>query len=208
MKKNLFLVAMTAIMLSSCGTHKQASSTYNQSLYNGNNAQQAQKVTRTQREMNKCEKLAYQRDFAAVGYGRGFEYDVARDNAAENARTELALMIETAVEGASQSYQGNIRKDGKATTEASTKRIVNQFMDEAVRYSKIIDSDAYDRSDGTIEVYVCVEINPKFNPAEKLTDIADNVLSNDDKLEVEFNKEQFKKEMEEGLKEYKERHRK
>ncbi|MCH5328999.1 MAG: hypothetical protein J1E02_08250, partial [Coprobacter sp.] len=163
---------------------------------------------RKARPTEPCEELAWDRDFAAVGTATSFNEKVARNEAIRDARYELGRMMQVAVEGAARDYLRNVTKNKKSTSESISEEINSQFFSECVKNSKVIKTTVYDLSDGQIQVYACVEVVAGFDVLEKAAEIAKNVLDKDEELEVEFNKNKFKEEMKEGLKEYKENNRK
>lgn len=206
MKKVFLSLAVTAMLFTSCGTQKQtttSNSSYNQMLQNNTAT-----PTRKARPTEPCEELAWDRDFAAVGTATSFNEKVARNEAIRDARYELGRMMQVAVEGAARDYLRNVTKNKKSTSESISEEINSQFFSECVKNSKVIKTTVYDLSDGQIQVYACVEVVAGFDVLEKAAEIAKNVLDKDEELEVEFNKNKFKEEMKEGLKEYKENNRK
>lgn len=60
----------------------------------------------------------------------------------------------------------------------------------------------YDLSDGTIQVYVCIELRDGI---EKTSQELADTLSNDEILGVDFNRQKFIDAMSQGLSDYKNR---
>lgn len=206
MKKFIFIAAIAA-GLCACGANKATAvgSSYNQALQNAQSTNKAaETVTRTARPTEPCEALAWERDFAAAGTATSYNERVARNEAIRDARYQLGQMMQVAVEGAAQDYLRNATKNRKSTSESLAEEINTQFYAEAVKNSKVIKTTAYDLSDGQIQVYACVEVVAGFDVLDKAADVAKNVLTKDEELEVEFDKQKFKQEMKDNLREYKE----
>lgn len=220
MKKLLVLSFIASTMvLASCGSSRQVnSSNYNAQLQQKQNQQvQSYQVpkseqmpqsvkaqTRVARPEEPCEALSWERDLAAAGTATSYNEKVARNEAIRDARYELGRMMQVAVEGAAEDYLRNVTKNRKSTSETISEEINSQFFSECVKNSKVIKTTVYDLSDGQIQVYACVEVVAGFDVLEKAAEVAENVLSRDEVLETEFNKEQFKSKMKEGLQQYKE----
>lgn len=206
MKKILFVAAIAAVVCS-CGANKNSTSSqssYGQVLQNTQIVNNAKTPTRKARPTEPCEALAWERDLAATGTATSYSEKVAHSEAIRDARYELGRMIQVAVDGAAQDYLRNVTKNKKSTAETMSQEINTQFFSECIKNSKVIKTTVYDLDDGQIQVYACVEVVAGFDVLDKAADIAKNVLSKDEELEIEFDKQKFKEEMSNGLKEYKE----
>lgn len=193
----------------SCGSARKANNAgYNAQLQQSpritQTANRPATPTRTARATEPCEALSWEKDFAAVGTAISYNEKVAREEAKVNAREELGRMMQVAVEGAVEDYLKNVSQNRKSTAETLFEEVNRQFYSECVKNSKVIKTTVYDLSDGTIQVFVCMEVSAGFDVLTNTADIAENVLSKDGALEVEFNKEQFKEKMKDGLQQYKE----
>lgn len=208
MRKFIFIAAIAASVCS-CGATKNVSassvSSYNQALQSAQSGNKdVEIVTRKARSTEPCEELAWERDFAAVGTATSYNERVARNEAIRDARYQLGQMMQVAVEGAAQDYLRNATKNRKSTSESLAEEINTQFYAETVKNSKVIKTTVYDLSDGQIQVYACVEVVAGFDVLDKAAEIAKNVLTKDEELEIEFDKQKFKQDMKDGLREYKE----
>lgn len=219
MKKLLILSLIASVMaLTSCGSSRQAASSYNAQLQQSQNhqtqtyqtpvvekmPQNIKTQTRVARPEEPCEALSWERDLAAAGTATSYNEKVARNEAIRDARYELGRMMQVAVEGAAEDYLRNVTKNKKSTSETISEEINSQFFSECVKNSKVIKTTVYDLSDGQIQVYACVEVVAGFDVLEKAAEVAENVISRDEVLEVEFDKEQFKNKVKDGLQQYKE----
>lgn len=219
MKKTIILAAIAALVICSCGTTKQTSnrqsnsgnsSVYSQSTttpsYNSQlrNSASAGRVTRSRRPDEPCQALAWEKDFAAAGTAISYNEKAATNEAIRDARYELGRMMQVAVEGAAEDYTKNVSVNKKSMAETISEEVNNQFFSECVKNSKVIKTTVYDLSDGTIQVYACVEVKAGFDVLDKAAEVAENILTRDQALEVEFDKEQFKGKVKDGLQQYKE----
>lgn len=164
------------------------------------------KSTRKARRTEPCEELAWKRDFAAAGTATSYNERVARNEAIRNARYELGHMMQVSVEGVAEDYLRNVTKNKNSISETISEEINRQFFDECVKNSKVIKTSKYDLSDGQIQVYACVEVVAGFDVLEKAAEVTENVLTTYEVLEVEFDKTQFKENIKDAFKEYKETH--
>lgn len=203
------------MVITSCGSARKASSVsskeelkreldeYVQNRHN-TQSESTSTPTRKARPTEPCEALSWEKDFAAAGTATSYNEKVARNEAIRDARYELGRMMQVAVEGAAEDYLKNVSKNKKSTAESISEEINNQFYAECVKNSKVVKTTCYDLSDGTIQFYACVEVVAGFDVLEKTAEVAENVLSRDEALEVEFDKEQFKNKVKDGLQQYKE----
>ncbi len=212
MKKNVLFIAAIAAFVCSCGTTKKSTTNpntyYNHAIRSTQVVEKAESPARKARSIDPCDSLAWARDLAAVGTATSYNEKVARNEAIRDARYELGRMMKVAVEGAAEDYLRNVTKNKKSTAETISEEINTQFYAECIKNSKVIRTTVYDLSDGQIQVYACVEVVARFDVLEKAAEIAENILSKDEELEVEFDKNRFKENMKEGLREYKENNRK
>lgn len=212
MKKNVLFIAAIAAFVCSCGTTKKNATNpntyYNQAIRSTQVVEKAETPARKPRPTDPCDSLAWARDFAAAGTATSYNEKVARNEAIRDARYELGRMMKVAVEGAAEDYLRNVTKNKKSTAETISEEINTQFFAECVKNSKVIRTTVYDLPDGQIQVYACVEVVARFDVLEKAAEVAENVLSRDEELGVEFDKNRFKENTKEGLREYKENNRK
>ncbi len=163
--------------------------------------------TRVKRELDPCDAKAIEpsANLRASSSGRSYEESEATRLATENARNELARMIRTAVEGASQSYSQNATQNQKISAKSLSEAVMTQYVAEDLYNTPLIEKSVYDLSDGTIQVYVCLEMKAK--EADLLQKINEG-LTRDQVLENEYARNRFLDQTKAGLDEYKERRRK
>ena len=77
---------------------------------------------------------------------------------------------------------------------------MTQFVAEEIKNTRILKTSIYDLSDGSIQVYVCLEIQSvKNNFSQNL----ENVLDREGLIELQYDRDRFVQKMAEGLEDYK-----
>lgn len=208
MKKVYFpTVAAISLLLAACGSSKNAVSDYQYQQWKQQNQAQSelQRPSRTLRTEEPCIELAQSEGEYWREYGTATSYveKVALNEAARDARNRLASRMKTAVEGAAQDYERNANQNLKKSAETLGEAVMTQFVSEEIKNTRIIKTSIYDLSDGSVQVYVCMEMGTNKGNFEKKLD---NTLDRNGILEIEFDRERFVKKMSEGLEEYKKRH--
>ena len=214
--KNFSAMAVTAaaMLMASCGATKQTTKTDYQQQWQQTqqsvqqNAQQSvqQRPARTVRTVDPCIELANADSENVRAYGTATSYveKVALNEAARDARNQLAQMMKVAVEGAAQDYESNAAENLKSSAQSLGQSIMTQFVAEEVSNTRIIKTSIYDLADGSVQVYVCIEMRTnKADMAQKL----DNVLDREGIIGIQYDRERFIQKMADGLEEYKRKNR-
>lgn len=207
--KRIILLAITVIVVFvSCGTSKQKA--YNDYQYrkwqeeqnNKSGEESAQRPGRTLRTVDPCIELAQADTENLRAYGTATSYveKTALNEAERDARNRLAAMLKTAVEGAAQDYERNASNNLQNTAGTLGEAIMTQFVAEEVKNTKVIKTSIYDLTDGSVQVYVCIEMK---TPAEDFDKKLENTLERDGFIELQYDRERFIKQMKESLEEYK-----
>lgn len=200
--KKIFVIASIAVILSSCGSSKSTASV-------GQSQQQyaEQRPTRTLRQQLESEKLATEDcdKWRALGTTTSYVEKVARNEAQRDARNQLAQMMKVAVEGAAQDYEQNAQNNLKNSASALGEVVMSQFVAEEVKNSRAIHFDIFDLADGSVQVYVCMEIRGSKKDFENRLS---NALERDKILETQYDRDRFVKKMADGLEEYKKKNQK
>ena len=183
-------------LFTSCGSKKSVTASYPEYTGVGNTG--ARKVTKVKEELDECEKMslnAPQSEMRAYASAIDEDRDFARQQAALNARAQMATDIEALVLNVMKNYRGKIKKDGVSTSSADVKQDIASIAEETLKNTRVICSNRYALSDGTYECVVCVSI-----PSPDLEKIAGAVtLSEDEKLKVEFDAQKFRDSYKEEL---------
>ncbi|WP_300737538.1 hypothetical protein [uncultured Alistipes sp.] len=194
-----------ALLFVACGsTKKMASSDYQYEQWKQQQEQAAmsQRPTRTLRTTEPCIELAQadSENIRAFGTATSYVEKAALNEAERDARNRLAAMMKVAVEGAAQDYEQNANQNLKKTAGTIGESVMTQFVAEEIKNTRILKTSIYDLSDGSIQVYVCLEIqSDKNNFSQNL----ENVLDREGLIELQYDRDRFVQKMAEGLEDYK-----
>ena len=206
--RKFFVMAVTAALLASCGTSKKTAATdYQYQQWLVQQQSQQQRPSRTQRTLEPCIELAQAEAENLRAYGTATSYveKVALNEAERDARNRLAAMLKTAVEGAAQDYERNASQNLKNTAGTLGETIMTQYVAEEISNTRIIKTTIYDLTDGSIQVYVCLEMKTdKDNFDSNLK----NTLDRDGLIELQYDRDRFIERMRQGLDEYKQQNMK
>lgn len=161
-------------------------------------------------KVDQCIELQEQApDRRAWGEGTDYTMSDATAYAQASARTNFAYMIETAVEaGTSHSTQ----KFNKASSDGENgglvsdrtgldKNLYSVVAQQIVKNTTIIKTSPYKQKDGQYHVYVCIEYRGSVGDmANSIASKVEEQLSDEEKMRIQFDYQQFKKEIEEQLK--------
>ena len=206
MKKFYVPAILSGVLLFvACGsTKKMASSDYQYEQWKQQQEQAAmsQRPTRTLRTTEPCIELAQadSENIRAFGTATSYVEKTALNEAERDARNRLAAMMKVAVEGAAQDYEQNANQNLKKTAGSIGESVMTQFVAEEIKNTRILKTSIYDLSDGSIQVYVCLEIqSDKNNFSQNL----ENVLDREGLIELQYDRDRFVQKMAEGLEDYK-----
>lgn len=206
MKKFYVPAILSGVLLFvACGsTKKMASSDYQYEQWKQQQEQAAmsQRPARTLRTTEPCIELAQadSENIRAFGTATSYVEKTALNEAERDARNRLAAMMKVAVEGAAQDYEQNANQNLKKTAGSIGESVMTQFVAEEIKNTRILKTSIYDLSDGSIQVYVCLEIqSDKNNFSQNL----ENVLDREGLIELQYDRDRFVQKMAEGLEDYK-----
>lgn len=210
MKKVLLFsaVAIATFMMVGCKTAQvpndyQAFLAYQQQMQKNEQTPQweTNQPKRQKREVDECITMATENSgsFRAYGEGKSFREGIAIENAEMDAVIRMVQQIQTAVEGARDRYRGSASKNLSTADEERIQSYIKQFVVGTTGY-RIIKTNLYDLSDGTVQCYVCIE--QKINTDDMAKKLS-NELSDDGVLGIEFNRDRFAASIKEDLEKYK-----
>lgn len=210
MKKVLLFsaVAIATFMMVGCKTAQvpndyQAFLAYQQQMQKNEQTPQweTNQPKRQKREVDECITMATENSgsFRAYGEGTSFREGIAMENAEMDAVIRMVQQIQTAVEGARDRYRGSAGKNLSTADEERIQSYIRQFVVGTTGY-RIIKTNLYDLSDGTVQCYVCIE--QKINTDDMAKKLS-NELSDDGVLGIEFNRDRFAASIKEDLEKYK-----
>lgn len=213
--KKIFVIVISAVtLLASCGTSKKTASTdYQYQQWLAQQQQQSQQQStqprpgRTPRTLDPCIELAQAdaENLRAYGTATSYVEKVALNEAERDARNRLAAMLKTAVEGAAQDYEQNANKNLKNTAGSLGEAIMTQFVTEEISNTRIIKTTIYDLADGSVQVYVCLEM--KTNKGD-FDNNMNNTLDREGLIELQYDRDRFIEHMKKGLEDYKQQNMK
>lgn len=215
--RNYLLAASIVVLATSCGASKGALETENQQLQTQVAYQQQQldqqqtqqtsaRPNRTLRTTDPCEELSLEvsENLRAFGTATSYIEKTARNEAARDARNQLAQMIKIAVEGAAQDYSQNATVNLKKTAEEIGEVVMTQYVSEVIENTKPIKWSVFDLSDGSVQVSVCIEMEK--SKKEVKAELS-NVLDKDDVIGIQYDRDRFIDKIYDGLEEYKQQQR-
>lgn len=140
---------------------------------------------RVERFQEPCEALSLEPTPNLRAYGTAIAQveSVARNQAMRNARSQLALMMKTAIDGAVEECRKSISGGVDGVGESITQAVMQN-----INGSRPIKWTIYDLSDGTIQACVCVEMLQSED--EELRRL-DYLLNQDDVMNSREDREYF-----------------
>lgn len=200
MKKIIYFVAV-AIVATACGAQKRVPA---QTQYQSQSSAPFGEVYSLP-----CEVYDTNNEFAATGIYRGSSYQKGECqlNALENAKQLVYAKYHHAYNGMISNYSssiGNNRGNDIATKlqragDQVVKAVLNDIQACCIKFSGV-------QEDGMIECYVGIKVPKQAIAAQVAKTVAD-VLTPDEKMQINFEEDQYRKQMEARFNEYKEQNR-
>lgn len=206
MRKNLFLVAIAALVVCSCGSSKKTTTVpdYNnrETAAGFENTSAYNQMNKTEVQLNDCQKaeMMEEENMRAARSVITYDQGEGKTMAEEEARTLLATRLQTAVENAVKSYNKNVSVNQALSEERIRQRINKQFCTETVGGLKIVAQNVYALPNGSLEVWVCYEM--KKTKQQAVTEIIKEVTS-DQEVKVLADQKMFENDITEELNAYK-----
>lgn len=156
-----------------------------------------------------CEVYDTDNEFAATGIYRGSSYQKGECqlNALENAKQLVYAKYHHAYNGMISNYSstiGNNRGNDIATKlqragDQVVKAVLNDIQACCIKFSGV-------QEDGMIECYVGIKVPKQAIAAQVAKTVAD-VLTPDEKMQINFEEDQYRKQMEQRFNDYKEQNK-
>jgi hypothetical protein len=180
MKSTKSMIAMimamsVALVMTSCGGSKNTTS-----------------ARGDKQEKEECEQMALDassKTLRASGQGISQKESFAKNLAANNARNELARMLEVLITGAIRAFD---EQNGLTPVDTGDKQEEATYYKQFLANTKIICNNTYVK-DGSYNVYVCVEMSTDQTSA------IHKRLSADKKIQIDFDEQKFRQEYEKEL---------
>ena len=191
---NKFGMAMLAMLaLAGCGSNKQ---TANNNYTNNSQAELPGKRTVLPCMDSSVDDEDYFRD---LGIGTSINKQSARKAAVEAAKSMIKSRLGGMIKGVSTDYSRTVA--GQAPADKVQRIIEEEFTQVVEKMLNDADKtceDMYQLNSGEFESYYAIQISKK-----EIINKTSNVLSQNEELEIEFNREQFRKFAEKRMEEMK-----
>lgn len=189
--KNLILksalILSCSSLLFSCGSQKNLDSSY---YANPNNISTPQVPKETKREVREVDRLASQATdkLRAVGIGNDYNEKYARREAIRDAQATLAGYLERAIIEIVKEYNNNHTLNQAKVSEAQIEGYVETTVSQKISSIPIGMPEVYDLADGSVRVYVCVELQTE---TKKFLEDTYNNLTEKQILGIDYDKQKF-----------------
>lgn len=205
--KNILSLSVITLLLfgslafTSCGSKQAATNPYPN--YTARAAPATPATSQSQRveeEIDDCEKESMKMEGGLLrAYGSAIDYDkdFARQIAATNARAQMASDIKALITNVMKNYRSTTRQNNASTSSADVQQDITSIAEETITRTSVICSKRYKLADGRYECSICIGM---VKPIEE--EVGGLVLSEDKKLGVQFDAEQFRKAYQEELERY------
>ena len=183
LSKNFSLVAISTLILVSCGGQKE--------------------VTMTPKEQGEvlleqyCSGKDYFSDkktFRANGVGESIDQMTSKKKARSIAQSELAKSINSTMQIVGDNYVSSTEFNNKEEVTESFNEMSRTIVDEQLRGAIKICEEFTRTAEGKYKCYMAIELS-----ADKLVAKYHERLSKDEKVKAQYNYEQFKKTFEEAM---------
>ena len=144
------------------------------------------------------------KNLRAYGTATSYVEKTAINEAHRDARNRLAQMMKVAIEGAAQDYSQNATQNLKSSAETLGEEIMTQFVAEEIKNTRTIETSIYDLTDGSIQVYVCVEMRSAL---DDFCNNLENTLDREGIIGIQYDRKQFIEQTKAGLEEYKKKNK-
>lgn len=205
MRKNMFIVAtivVAAIGFTACSSSKAVSET-----------SKALNREEVEVKMTKSEELAFAKPaIRSFGDGTNFNLSFAMTFAEGQARAafqrKVEALIQTASEEALTAYQqgstNGVESSIVSDQDIKSGAFAKQIAEGVLKNTAVINVDKFKKADGQYHVYVCVEYRGEVGEmVEKMVKAAEKRIpqqvSDEDRIKIQFEIEQFKKKLEEDF---------
>lgn len=193
-KMNLFAIVliMMAVTFSSCGANKQVAQTQQQRQVANNNGGLGEEIQMP------CvlESMDDDEYFRDMGTATSINMQSARTGALQAAQDMIMQKLGGYVEGLSETYARTIA--GQAAQDKVQRLMesdMNKVVQERINHAQKTCEKMYNKGAEGYVSFIAIQI-----PVKKLIDEMADVLSADEELQIEFNREQFRKYAEEKQK--------
>lgn len=184
----LCTLALGALMLSSCGSSKKAAADnyyYNPKKF-GTTAQPTEKFIATK----EVERLSAEKteNLRALGIGNDYDIKYARSEALRNGQAELARLLQSAIVEIAQEYHKKVDVTNKKFNETKIQDYVENIVAQKISSRIVGIPESYELSDGTVRVYMCVEL---AKPTDSVLKDIYGQMTKDEIINTDYDEQEF-----------------
>ena len=183
MKKSVLFISMMLMVLASvsCSSSRKLVSM----------TDKEQEVAITLSGPKYCTDKEYWR---AVQSGVSSDVSMAKKVAIQNARQELAAMVEHELKMVIENYGKNATVNPSTENATLYEELARTVVNRRMSGVELVEEKAFRQTDGNYRYHVCLQLSK-----EEVVSEAVNLLSEEERLRLEFDKERFKKIFEEEM---------
>lgn len=183
MKKFLFtaLFIVAAVMLSSCSASRKL-------------AKIAESETEVSIPLSGPEYSTDENYWRVTQLGSSKDMSMAKKIAMQNARQELAALVQSQIKLVIENYGQNVALDKNNTNESLYEELGRTVVVQSLVGAELAGEKMFKLGTGSYRYHVCLQMSKKA-----LQNSLEDKLSEDEKLKVEFDRERFKKIFEEEM---------
>ncbi len=126
--------------------------------------------------------------FRASQVGESLDQATAKKKAMSNARADLASSVETTIKGVIDNYVNSRELDNTEEVEERFESLTREVINQKLTGVKTICEKTARTTDGKYKTYIAIEL-----AGDELMNAMNERLSNDAKLKIDYDYEQFKK---------------
>ncbi len=183
------MAAIFAIAFASCGSNKQ--------MVNNQPQQQNQRMQEGVSIVIPCVDASYDDDdyYRDLGIGTALNPQMARKAAVKEAQSMVKERLNGVVKGLASDYSRSV--SGNASSDKVQGIIENEFntvIDQMLNNADKVCEDLVKLQDGNYRAYYAIQISKK-----EIVNKATEAISNDEEIEIQFHRDQFRKYAEEYL---------
>ena len=145
----------------------------------------------------------YQTDkdyFRAVQSGLSPDLATAKKIALQNAKTELASNVQTVIKAVTDNYTNQRTVGNKMEFENKFEELSRQVTNQKLTNIKVLGEKSFREQDGRYTYWVAIEM-----PKDELLDDISSEISKDEKMQLDFDKYQFEKILEQEMEKFENR---
>jgi hypothetical protein len=135
-----------------------------------------------------------------IGIGESSDEQVARNIAADEARSEVARSINTQVQRLSESYAQNVGGEAKKIWEEAVRQVTNEHVRGSTVHKSVVQ---YNSQANRYKIYSLIILNPEMFKSAVL-----DATDRDEELELRVKKDDMMRKLDAGIAEYDAKYRK